>query len=360
MTALRIEDEYMGNPNFTDPRRPMALDDDLDDDFDPARLSNDRHPTLDSLCSRLHAIIVGRSAQELLNLIDLDHRALPEEAGLWAAPSWVWLHSRVNVGRKERSASGQRLRLPVRVSWSTNALSIVPIGERVSYDWTAAGLGHTGIGTTLVGSSQTIVDDVIVEQANGMPTEVTVPTMSRHQILRELREMVEMGRRAHWEALEYLEPYITRALTMAHSSVANELSLQWGTHQALLDSTKLESIRDQMLLGDSEHPGKVSQLLDRCLRPETFRKCEPLKYIKESLRRDANEQVRKAIGDPHIGAKIRKVARDVGVTDVDAVVEEYRVRYPKDRLSRERALAALSVAPDPMAGWWGLQAFGRE
>lgn len=356
MSALALE-----NTVTTPEELDLAEVDDLFTEVDEAlaeagalgAASGDRHGSLDALCAKLHAIIVGRRAEELLADVD----ALPEETGVWVSPSWVWLHSRVNVGRKERGANGVRLRLPVRVDWSEGPLHLVPVGAPIVLHWTAAGLGHTGADALTVSAVSYLMDDQVEEQPSGMPTSVAVPVISRMELVAELTRLAAAGHSARWEALEYLEPYITRALTLAQSSVAHEMSQTWGAYQAVVDATKLEAIRDQMLLGDESHPGKVSQLLDRCLKPETFKKVEPLKYIKESLRRDANTEIRRAIGDPHIGAKIRRVARELSTRDVDTIVDEYRERYPKDRLSRDRAVAALSVAPDAMACWWALPSF---
>lgn len=306
-----------------------------------------RHPSLVALCSKLHDIIAGRAAEELLADVD----ALPDQASLWVPPSWAWLFARVNVGRKDRAADGSRLRLPVRVAWSTGPIVLVEPGTTRTEDWSAAGLGHSNLGTVPVTANERLYDARIEATETGMPHEVSLPVLSRSEIITALQALVVAGATSRWEALSYLEPYTRRALTLAHSNVANELSIQWGTHRAVLDETKLESIASQMLLGDEEHPGKVTQMLERCLKAETFTKVEPLKYIKESLRRDANTEVRRAIGDPHIGTKIRKVARELGLRDLDDIIEAYRTRYPSDRLSKDRALAALSVAPDAMASW---------
>ena len=53
-----------------------------------------------------------------------------------------------------------------------------------------------------------------------------------------------------------------------------------------------------------------------------------------------------------IGRKIRAVAADLDQRDVGAVVEAMREMYPKDKVSTDRVVAALSVQPDPMSGRW--------
>lgn len=317
---------------------------------------SDRHGSLVGLCAKFHAIMIGRAAAEILD----DYCSLPEEAGLWVAPSWAWLFSRVNVGRKDRAADGSRLRLPVRMEWSTGPISLVTPGRRKRHNWVSAGMGNTGSGSLLVGVDPSLFDDQVTENEAGVPTGVTLRLRTRRELEDGLQRLVEEGNSARWEALLWLEPYVDRALRLAHANVANELSVQWGTHRTLLDETKLKAIADQMLLGDENHPGKVAQMMERCLKPDTFRRVEPVKYIKESLRRDANTEVRRALGDPHIGAKVRRVAHELGTNDLDAIIETYRERYPNDRLSKDRAEAALSVSPDAMAAWWGLSTGPEE
>jgi hypothetical protein len=317
----------------------------------PPALTGERHGALVALCTRLHDILVGRAAQALL----VEPAAVPEECSVWAAPSWLWTFSRIDVGRKGRAADGGRLRLPVRLEWSTGAVALVRPGQPIDQGWTATGLGHTGSGVLRVESAQGLDRDIVRENETGLPTFARLAALTRQEALGALERLVADGAQARWETLLWLEPHLDQALHRAHASVASELAEHWGSRRALLDDTKLRAIADVMLLGDEDQPGKVAQMLERCLRAETFRKVEPSRYIKEALRRDANTEVRRAIGDPHIGAKIRRVARELGPrSDLDSVITAYRARYPRDRLSRDRAVAALSVSADVMASWWEL------
>ena len=61
--------------------------------------------------------------------------------------------------------------------------------------------------------------------------------------------------------------------------------------------------------------------------------------------------MRRAIGDPHVGPKVRGLARELGTTDVDTIVAAYRRRWPGDHLAADRAGQALSVGSDAMAHW---------
>ena len=321
------------------------------DEQSPPAHTGERHGPLVALCSRLHAMLAGRAAEALLAAPE----TVPDRCGVWTAPSWLWTFSRIDVGRKGRAADGSRLRLPVRLEWSTGAVTLVEPGRPVDQGWTATGLGHTGSGVLRVETAPGSSRDLVRESETGLPTVVSLAPRGRMDAMAALERLAAEGTRARWETLLWLEPHLDRALQKAHASVASELAEHWGSRRVLLDDTKLSAIADHMLLGDDAQPGKVAQLLERCLRSETFRKVEPSRYIKETLRRDANTEVRRAIGDPHIGAKIRKVAREMGPrSDLDALIAAYRAKYPRDRLSRDRAVAAMSVSPDVMASWWEL------
>lgn len=323
---------------------------------------------LATLCARLEAILVGQAAERLLT----SGEPLPASGGLWVPPAWTWLFARVDVGRKDRAPDGTRLRLPVRLAWSEDQVAIVVPGQPRTFGWSAAGLGHSGNDSVHVttaantggnpgaalgpdaGGRSGVIHRRVESGVAGVPKFAILQSRSDQELEARLTEYVHQGATARWQLLLWLEPYVQSALRRAHASVSRELATRWGSRRVLVDDTKLTAIADRMLLGDADHPGKVSQLLDRCLMPDTFRRVEPVKYIKDALRRDANAEIRRALGDPHVGAKVRKVADDLGTGEVDAVVKEYRRRYPNDRLSHGRATAALSVAPDPMASWWEL------
>lgn len=309
-----------------------------------------RHWRLGLLCDDFHHIIAGQEAERLLADID----SLPEAAGVWVAPSWVWIYSGIKLGRKELSKNtGQRMRMPARAMWNTGTVVIVAEHASLHAMWSFAGLGHSGYGTTTVTTGSTTTDHT---DHTTLPDRIEVEILTKHQIVARLEELVATGKQARWNAITYLETHVADSLRRAHHSVTMELAATAGEFTVVVDDTKLETIADHMLLGDEAHPGKVSQLLDRCLAPRTFENVEPLKYIKQTLRRDANTEIRRAIGDPHIGPKVRRVAADLGTRDLDTIIAAYRVRYPQDRLSSTRAAEAMNVGPDAMAGWQDVHA----
>ncbi len=324
-----------------------------------------RHPTLAVLCEDLHHMITGRVAQDLL----ADH--LPGgRTGIFVAPSWAWLHPRIRVGRKARDLRGGTLLLPVRLTFDPAPIHLIPAGGSETARWVLGGMGHYGTGTVLLSCGQrpsgTLPTGIhgrcpdlgtagdpstgAGPAAAGSLDEIQMLT-SRGAVKTELERLVERAARSRWNLLQYLEPHATRSLHSAHASVSREIAGD-STHAVpLLDETKLQTLKDHMVLGDDDHPGTVAPLLDRCLKPETFLKVDPLRYLAVSMRRDAEAVIRKAIGDPHIGRKVRAVARETGLRDLDTIIAAYRERHPSDFLSVDRAEAALSVGSDAMAAW---------
>lgn len=342
--------------DFEEPVEPVHLPWEIE-----AAWADERHPLLGRLCDLMHAFSTGEAAKRLL-----DDDLLPDEGIVLVAPTWTWMLSRVDVGRKDRRVGGgERYLMPVRVSVESGSVLVRPAdaGDDFNLSWAAAGLGHSATGVINVrATTHAPALGARVESGQsypGVPMAVSTPVMSRREIGAALDEIVERSQAARWEIITIFERYVRDSLRRAHASVSIELESHVGHVSALVDQTKMEGLATQMLLGDDTRPGKVLPLIDRCLVPGAFLRVEPLKYIRDSLRRDANQVLRQAIGDPGIGPKIRKVAREVGSRDVDTVVEAYQARYPKDRLSRDRAEAALRIDADPMAAYRSLQWTGH-
>ena len=130
-----------------------------------------------------------------------------------------------------------------------------------------------------------------VDTRTGLPERVTAHAMSRTPIVHELAQIAAAGRRARWDLLQLLERITRAAVIKAHSRVSNEVAGPAGTSSrpTVLDETDLEVVVDTLLLGeDGGRSSPVNRMLDRCLRPDTFHRVDPLRYIVVTLRRDAD------------------------------------------------------------------------
>lgn len=319
----------------------------LEDDSRMVAAELGRHPSLHRVCTSLHSLIVAERAAELLANPSL----IPRRGGLWVPPSFMWAFPRIHVGHKGFNSEGDAVRLPVRVSWAGTPISIVTKGEQ-DEAWTYSGMGHTGVGSTKVTADNGVLDEFIPD-GNTAPERGTVCLHYKSDLIRMLEDKVALGLEARWALMIQLEGYMESAVETAHRYVSVEVSHNGAP---VLDETGRTSIVTTLMYGDdgSTEPSMVMRLLERCTLPSTFERVDPWRYMREAIASAAETAIRRAINDPHIGRKIRRLAAEMGTRDVDLVMAEYNERFPKDRLARKRADAALNAGSDVMASWSGL------
>lgn len=316
------------------------------EEFAPSR---ERHPGLSAVCGWLEKIVHARAAEALLQ----DPAALPETGGIAVLPVWTWQTPLIAVGRKGRAfGTGEQLLMPVRVAWDRDGIIILDggaPGEEIPYR--SRGMGHTTAGQTRVVSRPGFPIVAAPQDLPSLADPVFVGAGSRRRLVKALQDIVEAGRTARWALVMDIEPRLRKQIDKTHAWVCHEISLTTGNDQALLDQVGREELLNSMLLGDPNDNRRcsVDRLIDLCLGPDTFQKVDPLKYMATHLKRDAEQELRRRIGDPHIGPKVREVARQHPRASIDKIIEEYRKLYPKDRLAKDRTEAALSVSPDAMA-----------
>ena len=217
--------------------------------------------------------------------------------------------------------------------------------------WRAAGLGLDEHGAAQLAC--TPHPGARIDPVSGLPDRVPAHAASRTGMAHDLARIAAAGRAARWDLLQLLEPYVRAAVIRGHARVAAEVAGATSTSSrpAVLDDTDLEVVADALLLGEGAGPGPVARMLDRCLRPDTFRRVDPLRYIAVTLRRDAEQEIRRRIGDPRIGRKIRALHRQHPGISLPDLVAWYRSLYPQDRLSTQRAAAALQTSIRVRSRW---------
>lgn len=253
-------------------------------------------------------------------------------------PVWSHLPPGIHLGRKHDSTPT----VPVRITWDTTHAVLLAPGTTRTLVWTLAGMGHSATGTltlTLDGHDLQTVGD-LPPAAEGPDLLPAGPVT--------LDRLDEQARVARWTSIMSMEPLVTMAVTSASVHVAADVQgAEWtgaGSQSRIIDDIALEQVSATLLLGsDQGQTSAVDRIIDRCLEPGAFRAVEPEHYVCTDLRRTAKAAVRRAVGDPAIGSKIRHVARTLGTDDLQAVVEDYRRRHPGDHLSLGRATSALTV-----------------
>jgi hypothetical protein len=309
-----------------------------------------RHAALEALCGRLESILWGRAAATILEA------GVPAgERDLVRLPVWDWRLPAMEVGRKGLDhESGETLLMPVRLDWGGNdaLLRLVdPSGPPSPYRWTAHSMGWNDHGelqpdNSRSGSHQGLGGGIVMLGNNCAPGK-------RRRTVEDLDEIVRAGRQSQWQLLFSLEPFVTSTVRKAHSAVSHEIGEMTGRFQSVLHDTGIEQIVNLMMVGEPTarvmDTPSVPRLLEQCLRHDRFTKVDPLMFLRRNLRRDAEDQVRRAIGDPRIGPKVRRLARQMPGASLEEIVVAYRREHPQDKLSTARAEAALQVGSDPMA-----------
>lgn len=311
------------------------------------REEGSRHRWLDEFCGHLDAVIAARAAR----------RCAPRGAcGVAVLPAWAFMAPHVHVG-----PHGERGLLPARLEWTdsrcpapegTGAVITLARGERRELAWRATGLGYAsppqGL-TRIAAGAHDRQEGWDVGAGILLPARAEVAVEPAPSAQRQLRALADLERSEMWALREMLHKPARRAVESACHYVSWEVS-GYSHVRPVLDPIDVERAVDEMVLGTGGRADSpVSRTIERCLLPSTFLHVEPYHYVRVSLRRDAIAVVRRMIGDPHIGPKVRRVMREEDPADLDELVAIYRERYPRDRLSKERAIRAITAGSDVMS-----------
>ena len=303
-------------------------------------MNNRRHQWDAQWCDILERIAVGRSAEAVLQTL-----GQAKTVGIATLPAWLWVTPGINVGRR-LAASGRTL--PVRIAWSVPEHVVVlrQGAAPLTIQWEAKGLGVQYTGEITVSLDESARSNVEIE-TGASPSDKAVPALLIAGVRSVLRRLANDGHSAMWEALSILHDY-AQAIAPKHLFLVTK-EIYGGADTAggeLLDAISLEAVVDRYVIGDGSMVAgsRAMSLVNRCLEPATFARVDPLRFVRRSIHRDIEEGIRYAIGDPHIGQKVRALVRGGDeFPDIASVVRAYQAQYPSDRLGEKRAAAALTV-----------------
>lgn len=142
------------------------------------------------------------------------------------------------------------------------------------------------------------------------------------------------GVEAAWRFSMRLEGYLTELVRGASRRVAADVGV-WG---GVLDEAAVEEV-----VGDLVSRGKLLDWAKRLATSEKLMTQSMNSYLHINLRSMAETAVRRRIGDPHVGRKVRALFRESKSGSMADFLALYQARYPKDAVGQERALAALSA-----------------
>jgi len=303
-----------------------------------------RHPWNSQFCELIGTAMSGRAAAELKPQLRSSRSCM----GIAVLPTWAWVVPRTPMGKKGFDrASGEPLSFPVRIDWPQSVI-IVKRSETVKVDWTADGLGTRLSGSIHVSASVDTYDNWESGRYRhpDQPTDLDVPLLSYGMVMSRLSRLIEQGTQAQWEVINHLRTYVEALAAKARRSVTSELCGETENPfvPQVLDDIGLESVVDSLVYGRPGGPqSRVSSLVERCMQQGTFKKVDPLKYVSITLRRDAEEEVRRAIGDPHIGPKVRSLFSTGRHSTYEEFVADYNRAYPSDDLGPLRTASAIGA-----------------
>lgn len=213
---------------------------------------------------------------------------------------------------------------------------VVEPGTEVSWRIVERGVEQTG---TFTAYSPTDIDG---DYPGGAPA----PVAARRKAL------TARGGAARFELVNALEFHVSELLEASSRLVARELEGRLGDeaetwapslNHGVADKVALESLATDLLWGaDEQADSIVLRMVDRAAT--THINNQPLgSWFDTNLRARSEEAVRRHIGDPHIGRKIRRLAREQSPSSVEELIELYRRAHPRESVGRERVIAALSA-----------------
>ncbi|WIE81065.1 hypothetical protein [Curtobacterium sp. MCSS17_016] len=297
-------------------------------------------PRLAQLCDNIGAVIAGRHAQ---NLLDSDDISDDEPGVIVVLPSWVWVLPGIDVGRKGL-VNGVRQPMPSRLGYDQGPVRVLNADETIT--WELAGLGNSDTGDGVVSYTPLRKQVTVTLSETIVVTAEVHPVTGRKHRERVLRSIAKAGLTARWELMSGFEFFTKQRLAAANNIVAAEIAQHKGIPLAgVVDDITLEELGSQMLFGQGG-TSVIQRMIDVALELHKFDRVDPMHYFTVGIRARAEEAVRRQIGDPKVGPKVRRVFARTQASTLDELIDEYKRLYPKDSLAKKRALAALTAGPD--------------
>lgn len=178
------------------------------------------------------------------------------------------------------------------------------------------------------------------------------PTGAGAPRVMKARAAVEDGNQALWELLAKLERFVRERVEASNRYIARELEDRLGDgfegwapvdNRGVIDEVAIDEVATALLYGTA---GAKDSVVIRMVRraATTSINNQPLgSWFDRNITARADEYIRRRIGDPHVGRKVRRIMRTASPRSFAELQEAYSRAHPKDHIGRERLLAALSA-----------------
>lgn len=229
------------------------------------------------------------------------------------------------------------------------AVAYIPFGLVDLAEYPAECLGavvprHIGEESLIWSDTPLILDEDhtvewIAERSRGSVLVYTDGTM-HGEVPAEVIEVAPLsvlrkkGEEAAWSLVMRLEPYIASLV----SGSARRIAAEMGQPGSVLDDAAVEQVVSELLT-----EGLVMKMVVRAATSDKLLTQSIGSYFHINLRSMTETAVRRLIGDPHVGRKIRRAFAESGASSMAELLEFYHRSYPSEKLAAKRALAALSA-----------------
>lgn len=241
------------------------------------------------------------------------------------------------------SSSDAPTELSDEAASSTFSGLAVPSGTQVRWSVTERGVTERG--------ASTVTWDGLTVVVSGEWPNAAAP-----RYVPRAKTVAEDGSRALFELVASLEDHVAEALAQANRYVARELEGRTGDeaegwsetfNHGAVDRIALDVLSSELLYGrDDENESTVIRMAKSAALTNINN--QPLgSWWSINVRARAEERIRRHIGDPHIGPKVRRFTaaylRNHGDASLEELLRQYRAANPRDMAGRDRLVAALSA-----------------
>jgi hypothetical protein len=322
----------------------------------PVATTGKAHTVIESLCLNIQRYALGIQAAQLLELPRAERRS----KALVILPMWGWGQSLHSVGRKDRPFSQDgsevdhdtKLLMPIRNHWDGGNLHLVSTGEIIS--GSLIGSGHSGVVQARIVVAATGHPAVGIVEPSELMTIVSTSVGTK--VDQTLNQLVRDGQSAYWDMFRHWDNIVRRILERVSVGIIRELEEfnQESISYSPFDTACLDKIRDEILLGAKDEETRINKesrlrhyLNQAASDPELFLNVEPQRFLNKNLTRDCTSALRREMGDPHIGPKVRRFVLDnPELESLSAIIRAYNEEFPRDRLAVDRATVALEIGHD--------------
>lgn len=180
----------------------------------------------------------------------------------------------------------------------------------------------------------------VIDQGNHTAGEETSGPLPETPVT-DTRTAVADGRQAVFFLADAMEPTVRHTLLGANQQISRELL---GNALGVVDPVTIDTLTARMTYGDGDERGE-STVFRMAKLSVTAPGNIPLDYWwARNLRYRASGAIRKHIGDPNRGPKVRKHLAELGDVPLEEAIASYRARYPADSLSDQAFRASLVTA----------------